>query len=61
MIGRVTRIRGPKQLNPNTVPNTALFYENSETTPANSNVITFETANMGFVQAVDEPATTSTP
>jgi len=61
VIGRVTRIRGPKQLNPNTVPNTALFYENSETTPANSNVITFETANMGFVQAVDEPATTSTP
>ena len=63
IIGRVTRIRGAlgKQLNPNTVPNTALFYENSETTPANSSVITFETANMGFLQAVDAPETTSTP
>ena len=59
VIGRVTRIRDPKQLNPTGV---ALFYENSETTPGdNSKVITFETANMGFLQAVDAPATTSTP
>jgi len=57
VIGRVTRIHGHKQLNPNTVPNTALFYENSETTPANSYVITFETSNMGFLQAIDAPAT----
>jgi hypothetical protein len=56
VIGRVTSIRGPKQLNPTTLTKTVLFYENSETTPANSNVITFETSNMGFVQAVDTPA-----
>ena len=62
VIGRVTSIRGPKQLNPTTLTKTVLFYENSETTPGdNSKVITFETANMGFVQAVDAPATTSTP
>jgi hypothetical protein len=58
VIGRVTRNQGVKSLNPAGV---ALFYENSETTPANSSVITFETANMGFAQAVDAPATTSTP
>jgi hypothetical protein len=57
VIGRVTRNQGVRQLNPTGV---ALFYENSETTPANSNVITFETSNMGFVQAVDA-ITTSTP
>jgi len=50
VIGRVTRNQGVKSLNPAGV---ALFYENSETTPANSSVITFETSNMGFVQAVD--------
>lgn len=53
VIGRVTRNQGTKQLNPT---GTALFYENSETTPANSSVITFETANMGFLQAVDATA-----
>ena len=61
VIGRVTRNQGPKQLNPTALTKTVLFYENSETTPANSSVITFETANMGFLQAVDAPATTSTP
>jgi len=42
IVGRVSRIRGAKQLNPSSP--TALFYENSETTPANSTVIVFETA-----------------
>lgn len=51
IIGRVTRIRGAKKLNPDSVPNTALFYENSETTPANSFVITFETFNGGIAAA----------
>lgn len=54
VIGRVTRNQGTKQLNPNTVPNTALFYENSETLPGdNSKVITFETSNMGYIQQAD--------
>jgi hypothetical protein len=46
ILGRVTRNNAPKQLNPSS--NRATFYENSETTPANSNVITFETQSGGL-------------
>lgn len=42
LVGIVTRYNAPHQLNPSST--TALFYENSETTPANSRVITFESA-----------------
>lgn len=68
IIGRVSRIRGPKTLTPAELTRSQLFFENSETTPVlgnspvpSSDVIIFETANLGFVQAVDAPATTSTP
>jgi hypothetical protein len=50
LVGRVTRYNAPRQLNPSTA--TALFYENSETTPANSSVITFETTT-GICPALD--------
>lgn len=49
ILGRCSRIRGTKKLNDpaNNV------YANSETSSANSYVVTFETANMGYLQAVD--------
>ena len=74
VIGRVTRIHGPKTLNPASLSRTQMFFENSETLAGsttiagqagdasplqalgNSSVITFETANMGFLQAVDATA-----
>lgn len=56
ILGRVSKIRGVKQLNPVSLSRTQMFFENSETTPANSNVIIFETANMGYLQAVDAVA-----
>ncbi len=66
VIGRVTRNYGVKTLTPAALSRTQLFFENSETTPVlgdspvpSSDVITFETANMGFLQAVDAPATTT--
>lgn len=51
VIGRVTRIRGAKQLNSGSITEVPV---NSETLAgANSAVITFETSNMGYLQAVD--------
>jgi hypothetical protein len=51
VIGRVTRIHGAKQLNSGTVGE---LPTNSETLAgANSAIITFETSNMGYLQAVD--------
>jgi hypothetical protein len=55
VIGRVTRIRGAKQLNSGSITEVPV---NSETLAgANSAVITFETSNMGYLQAVDATAT----
>jgi len=57
VIGRVTRIRGAKQLNSGSITEVPV---NSETLAgANSAVITFETSNMGYLQEVDAIATTT--